>query len=170
MKCSIARKRLTTSCTACHCTQTGYGTTQTGYRTTPVGCRGGSWHVEGCWDSLYLTIKSSKLVCSIFMSMLDLCLLCISVSLFLLFIRIVHCEFVSFLFRFKMLVHMASFLFNMLETHIYKRKIFQKRFALAFWHCYGTTNVGYRTTNADAGVGIGLKRGGFRNLIKKAIN
>ena len=28
-----------------------------------------------------------------------------------------------------------------------------------FYIGYGTTNVGYRTTNADAGVGIGLKRG-----------
>ena len=25
--------------------------------------------------------------------------------------------------------------------------------------CYGTTNKVYETTNADAGVGIGLKRG-----------
>ena len=25
--------------------------------------------------------------------------------------------------------------------------------------CYGTTNMGYGTTNADAGVGIGLKGG-----------
>ena len=34
---------------------------------------------------------------------------------------------------------------------------------------YGTTNVGCGTTNADAGVGIGSKRG-FNNLIKKTIN
>ena len=34
---------------------------------------------------------------------------------------------------------------------------------------YGTTELGYGTTNADAGVGIGLKRG-FRNLIEKAMN
>ena len=34
---------------------------------------------------------------------------------------------------------------------------------------YGTTNVGHGTTNADAGVGIGLK-GGFNNLIKQAMN
>ena len=32
---------------------------------------------------------------------------------------------------------------------------------------YGTTNVGYGTTNTDAGVGIGLLKGGFKNLIKK---
>ena len=32
-----------------------------------------------------------------------------------------------------------------------------------------TTNIGYGTTNAGAGVGIGLK-GGFNNLNKKAIN
>ena len=30
--------------------------------------------------------------------------------------------------------------------------------------------VGYGTTNADTGVGIGMLKGGFRNLIKKAIN
>ena len=35
---------------------------------------------------------------------------------------------------------------------------------------YGTTELGYGTTNADAGVGIGLLRGGFKNLIEKAIN
>ena len=33
---------------------------------------------------------------------------------------------------------------------------------------YGTTNIGYGTTTADAGVGIGLK-GGFKILIKKPI-
>ena len=31
---------------------------------------------------------------------------------------------------------------------------------------YGTTELGYGTTNADAGVGIGMKRGGFDNLKK----
>ena len=34
----------------------------------------------------------------------------------------------------------------------------------------GTTNVGYGTTNTDAGVGIGMKTGGFENLIEKAMN
>ena len=34
----------------------------------------------------------------------------------------------------------------------------------------GTTNTGYRTTNADAGVGIGMKRGDSKKLIEKAIN
>ena len=34
---------------------------------------------------------------------------------------------------------------------------------------YGTTNTGYGTTNADAGVGIGLK-GGFKKITEKAIN
>ena len=29
---------------------------------------------------------------------------------------------------------------------------------LASCQLYGTTNMGYRTTNADAGVGIGMKR------------
>ena len=33
----------------------------------------------------------------------------------------------------------------------------------------GNTNTVYGTTDADTGVGIGLK-GGFNNLIKKAIN
>ena len=35
---------------------------------------------------------------------------------------------------------------------------------------YGTTNVGCGSTNADAGVGIGLLKGGFKNFTKKAIN
>ena len=35
---------------------------------------------------------------------------------------------------------------------------------------YGTTKTVYRTTNTDEGVGIGMKRGGLRNLIKKAMN
>ena len=35
---------------------------------------------------------------------------------------------------------------------------------------YVTTNIGYGTTNADAGVGIGMLKGGFKNLTKKAIN
>ena len=34
---------------------------------------------------------------------------------------------------------------------------------------YGTTELGYGTTNTDAGVGIGLKRG-IENFIKKAIH
>ena len=32
------------------------------------------------------------------------------------------------------------------------------------------TNIGYGTTNANAGVGIGMLKGGFKNLIEKAIN
>ena len=32
---------------------------------------------------------------------------------------------------------------------------------------YSATKVGHGTTNADAGVGIGLKKGGFKNLIEK---
>ena len=32
---------------------------------------------------------------------------------------------------------------------------------------YGTTELGYGTTNTDAGVGIGMLKGGFRNLTKK---
>ena len=35
---------------------------------------------------------------------------------------------------------------------------------------YGTTNAVYGTTNTDAGVRIGLFKGGPKNLIKKAIN
>ncbi len=34
---------------------------------------------------------------------------------------------------------------------------------------YWTTNTVYRTTNADAGVEIGMLNGGFKNLIEKAI-
>ena len=34
----------------------------------------------------------------------------------------------------------------------------------------GTTELGYGTTNADAGLGIGMLRGGFEDLIEKAIN
>ena len=30
--------------------------------------------------------------------------------------------------------------------------------------------IGYGTTKTDAGVGIGLLKGGFNNLIEKAIN
>ena len=35
---------------------------------------------------------------------------------------------------------------------------------------YGTTKIVYGTTNTNARVGIGMLRGKFRNLIKKAIN
>ena len=34
---------------------------------------------------------------------------------------------------------------------------------------YGTTNIGHGTTNADAGVGIGMERGGFEKLTKKQL-
>ena len=40
----------------------------------------------------------------------------------------------------------------------------------ACWNLYGTTNTVYWATNADAGVGIGMLRGGIKNLIEKAIN
>ena len=32
---------------------------------------------------------------------------------------------------------------------------------------YGTTNTGYGTTNADARVGIGMLKGGLKNLTKR---
>ena len=35
---------------------------------------------------------------------------------------------------------------------------------------FRTDPASVRSTNTDAGVGIGMLRGGFRNLIKKAIN
>ncbi len=35
---------------------------------------------------------------------------------------------------------------------------------------YGTTNAVYGTTDADAGVGIGMLKGIQKNLIEKAIN
>ena len=35
---------------------------------------------------------------------------------------------------------------------------------------YRTTNTVYRTTNADAGLGPDMFKGGFENLTKKAIN
>ena len=34
----------------------------------------------------------------------------------------------------------------------------------------GTTNTVYGTTNVDAGVGIGMKRGDSKKMIEKAMN
>ena len=60
-----------------------------------------------------------------------------------------------------------------LNFKISKSKItrFPSDFSQNGWHVryYRTTNVGYGTTNTDAGVGIGLKRG-IRKFDKKIID